>query len=142
METAMKALTIALLVSGLAMTAGASALASDEATAPGATRPKRACFYSHQVNGWREDRASRHDAVYLDVGSHDLYRLEMLGPCFGIDDATVIGVETRSGFGQICDGLDVVLITQGPIGRDRCHVGKITRLTPEERKALSAKRRP
>ncbi|MDO9223635.1 MAG: DUF6491 family protein [Caulobacter sp.] len=137
----MKSLTIALLVSGLALSAGASALASDDPVAPTAT-PKRACFYSHQVHGWREDRVSRHDAVYLNVGAHDVYRLEMLGPCIGIDDATMIGVETRSGMDTICDGVDVVVVTQGPMGEDRCHVSKITKLTPEERKALSAKRRP
>lgn len=136
----MKTLTIAALVAALAMTAGASALASDEAPTP--TPAKRACFYSHQVNGWREDRESRDEVVYLNVSAHDVYRLEMMGPCFGLNDAMTIGVETRSGFSSICDGFDVTLITEGPIGRDRCHVSKITRLTPEERKALSAKRRP
>ena len=142
----MKTLTTAALIAAMALTAGASALASDGATTPAASPvpspAKRACFYSHQVHGWQEDRSGREDVVYLNVSARDVYRLEMLGPCVGINDALTIGVETRSGFDTICDGFDVTLITNGPIGPDRCHVRKITKLTPEERQALSAKRRP
>lgn len=136
----MKTLIIAAMVAGLALTAGASAMASDEATAPDAPK-KRACFYSEQINGWRDDPSTPDDVVYLDVGVHDIYRLDMMGPCFGIRDALSIGVETRGGGSSICDDFDITLITKGPMGPERCHVRKITKLTPEERKALSASRR-
>lgn len=133
----MKTLIIGAMVAGLALTAGASAMASDEATAPGDAPTKRACFYSEQINGWRQNRSTPDDVVYLDVGARDTYRLDMIGPCIGVKDALSIGVETRNG-SNICDGFDVTLITHGPLGPDRCHVRKITKLTPEERKALSA----
>lgn len=138
----MKTLTTACLIVGLALTAGASALASDETAGPAANPPaKRACFFSHQINGWREDRSARDNVVYLDVNAHDVYRLDMFGPCNGINEAFTIGVETRGGGTAICDGLDVTLITNSPIGPFRCPVSKITRLTPEEIKALSASKR-
>ncbi|MCF8505784.1 MAG: DUF6491 family protein [Caulobacter sp.] len=138
----MKTLTTACLVVGLALTAGASALAADETAGPAANPPaKRACFFSHQINGWREDRSARDTVVYLDVNAHDVYRLDMFGPCNGINEAFTIGVETRGGGTAICDGLDVTLITNSPIGPFRCPVSKITRLTPEEIKALSASKR-
>lgn len=136
----MKTLTIASLMAGLALTAGASALAADGA--PAAHPPaKRACFFSHQINGWHEGKSPRDNVVYLDVNAHDVYRLDTFGPCQGINEALAIGVETRSGGTTICDGLDVTLITNSSIGPYRCPVSKITKLTPEEIKALAASKR-
>lgn len=134
----MKTLTIATLVAGLALTAGASAIASDEATGPAAhPTAQRACFFSHQINGWRASRDER--TVYLDVGVKDVYRLDMFGRCNGVDHALTIGVETRGGGSSICDGLDVTLITGETVGPFHCPVSKITKLTPEEVAALPAK---
>lgn len=138
----MKTLMIAGLVAGMALTVGAAALASDDAPAPAADPPaRRTCFFSHQINGWRAGGTPREDVVYLDVGAHDVYRLDTFGPCLGIDEALTIGVETRGGGTTICDGLDVVLITSSEVGPYRCPVSKITRLTPEEIKALTASKR-
>lgn len=137
----MKTLTIASLLAGLALAAGPSALASDEQTAPAAHPPaRRACFFQSQITGWRDGGSSREDVVYLDVNANDVYRLDMFGPCNGIDTALSIGVQTRGG-GAICDGLDVTLIVGGPTGPYRCPVSRITRLTPDEVKALSAAKR-
>lgn len=136
----MKTLTIASLVAGLALTACASATASDEPAGPGAQPPaRRTCFFSSQINGWRE--GPDEDVVYLDIGANDVYRLDMFGRCVGLDSAITIGVETRGGGTSICDGLDVTLITGSPVGPYRCPVSKITRLSPEEIKALTAKKR-
>lgn len=138
----MKTLTIACLVAGLALTAGASATASDQPAGPAAHPPaKRACFFSHQINGWRDGKGSRENVVYLDVNAHDVYRLDTFGSCPGIHEAFTIGVETRGGGDHICDGLDVTLITRDGGGAYRCPVSKITRLTPEEIKALAASKR-
>ncbi len=141
LETMMKTLTIAALITGLALSAGASALAADPAEAPAAAPGKRACFFSHQITGWRDARPRNDRVVYLDVSPHDVYRLDTFGPCPGIESALSIGVETTGASSVICEGLDVVLIVQGPTGPDRCHVSKITRLTPDEVKAAFPKRR-
>lgn len=136
----MKPLTIATLVAGLALCAGASALAADPAPPTAAAPAKRACFFSHQINGWREARPHNDRVVYLDVKTHDVYRLDTFGPCNGIGEAESIGVETSRGSDVICDGLDVTLIVRGPTGPYRCPVSKITRLTPEEVKAAFPKK--
>jgi hypothetical protein len=137
-----KTLIVASLVVGLALTAGASALASEDGQSPAANpTARRACFFSHQINGWREGNSSRDNVVYLDVRARDVYRLDMFGPCNGLNEAISIGVETRGGGTAICDGLDVTLITRSAVGPYRCPVSKITRLTPEEVKALAASKR-
>lgn len=138
----MKTLTVSALVASLALTAGASALAADDAPAPAAHPPaKRTCFFAHQISGWRESRDRSENVVYLDVNAHDVYRLDTFGPCQGLDEALTLGVQTRGGGSTICDGLDVTLVTQSPIGPMRCPVSKITRLTPDEIKALKAEKR-
>jgi len=138
----MKTLTISALVTCLALTAGASALAAEDGAAPAAHPPaKRACFFVHQINGWRESRDRRENVVYLDVNARDVYRLDTFGSCQGLDEALSLGVETRGGGTTICDGLDVTLVTHSPIGPMRCPVSKITKLTPDEIKALKAEKR-
>jgi hypothetical protein len=136
----MKTLTLSALVAGLALTAGASALAANDA--PAAHPPAaRSCFFAHQISGWRESRDRRENVIYLDVNARDVYRLDTFGPCQGLDEALTLGVETRGGGTTICDGLDVTLVTRSPIGPMRCPVSKITKLTPEEITALKAERR-
>lgn len=140
LEIVMKTLTIATLVAGLALSAGASALAAGPATDPAAHPPtRRACFFQHQINGWQESRTRGENVIYLNVNAHDVYRVETFGRCNGVDDALSIGVETRGGANAICDGLDVTLIVHSPIGPQRCPVSRITRLTPDEVKALAKK---
>jgi hypothetical protein len=135
----MKTLSVATLLAGLALTAGASAIASDAPADPAAQPVRRTCFFSSQISGWREGQ--NEEVVYLDVGANDVYRLDMFGRCVGLDSAITIGVETRGGGTSICDGLDVTLITGSPVGPYRCPVSKITRLTQEEIKALTARKR-
>ncbi len=136
----MKTLTLAALIAGLALTAGASALASDDAATPAANPPaKRACFFSHQINGWQESRTRGENVVYLNVNAHDVYRLDTFGPCNGINEAISIGVQTHGGGIAICDGLDVTLVVQEATGPYRCPVSKITKLTPAEIKALKTR---
>ena len=139
----MKTLTIAGFVAGLALMTGASACASDQTPSPAAgPQARRACFFQHQINGWQESKTRDDNVVYLNVNAHDVYRLETFGRCNGVDEAQSIGVETRGGADAICDGLDVTLIVHSPIGPQRCPVSKITKLTPDEVKALKAKKHP
>lgn len=136
----MKTLTIATLVAGLALTAGASAMAADEPTDSAVPPPaRRTCFFSSQISGWQEGPSE--EVVYLDVGANDVYRLDMFGRCVGLESTITIGVETRGGGTSICDGLDVTLITGSPVGPYRCPVSKITRLTEEEVRALTTKKK-
>jgi len=140
----MKTLITATLVATMALAAGASALASDDPPPPGGAppAPQRTCFFSHEINGWHEARPRNDRVIYLDVGANDVYRLDTFGPCGWVNDALSIGVQTTGGSDSICSGLDVTLIVRGPTGPYRCPVSKITKLTPEEAKALSGKKHP
>lgn len=134
----MKTLTMTGLLAALTLTAGAPAVA-DPAAHPAAPR---ACFFAQQISGWRESRDRRENVIYLDVNAHDVYRLDTFGPCHGLEEAQTIGVETRGGGSNICEGLDVTLVMRSSIGPVRCPVSRITKLTPEEIQALAADKRP
>lgn len=133
----MRVLTITALLAGVALTAGASAAADQPTDAP---KPRRACFFADQINGWRQGKDAT--VAYLSVGANKVYRLDMMGRCNDLDTALTIGAETRGGGSSICDGQDVTLITRSPIGPFRCPVRAITLLTPEEAAALPRKERP
>ncbi len=137
----MKTLTLSTIVAGIVIATGASAGATDQTTSPAAhPSAPRTCFFQHQINGWQESKTRGDNVVYLNVKAHDVYRVETFGRCNGVDEAQSIGVETRGGSVAICDGLDVTLIVHSPIGPQRCPVSKITKLTPDEVKALSGKK--
>lgn len=131
-----RTMTIAALVAALGLTAaGATAVASPDAK----PKSERSCFFADRVNGWRADRDEK--TVYLEVGPRDMYRAEMFSRCHGVDEALQIGVRSRGGGSSICDGLDVELIVNGPIGPQTCHVTRLTRMTPQEIEALKARKK-
>lgn len=130
---------IAILASvvGLGFTAaGASAIASPDAAPASADR---SCFFASQVDGWRSEKDEK--TVYLEVGPRKVYRAELFSRCSGVDDALTLGVQARGGGSSICDGMDVELLVSSPIGPQRCHVTKLTKLTAEEIQALKAKKK-
>ena len=129
---------VALSVTALAGVAGlgGTAVSAADADAP---KPARSCFFADQINGWRE---AGDKAVLVNVGANKVYRLDLFGPCDGLDTNFTIGVETRGGGNSICDGLDATIIARSPIGPIRCPVTKVTLLTPEQVAALPKKDRP
>ncbi|MDP1631327.1 MAG: DUF6491 family protein [Caulobacter sp.] len=135
----MKTIAIAGLVAGLVLAGCASAVASQNASAA-QPRVRAACFYANQVSGWRN--GSTEDVVYLNVRAKDVYRLDMLGRCDGVDSALAIGVKTATEGSMICDGLDVSLVVRSSLGPSHCPVSKITKLTAEEVSALSSRKHP
>lgn len=129
----MKTIAIAFAVAGLALAAGASAFAVED-PAPKPASTQRACFFASQVNNWTSDRDEK--VAYLYVGAKDVYRAELFGRCLGLDDALSIGVQSRGGGSSVCDGLDLDLLVESPIGPQRCPVTKLTKLTPDEVAAM------
>ncbi len=127
-----RTILIALSVTALAGVAGLGAAGAS----PAAPKPTRSCFFSDQVNGWRQ---AGDKAVLVNVGAKQVYRLDLFGPCRDLDTNFTIGLETRGGGNSICDGLDATIIASSPIGPMRCPVTKVTKLTPEEIAALPKK---
>ena len=94
----------------IALTAAAAGLMSLSVAAPQVAaaksplepdaKPKRQCFWSHQVNGF----ASRDDRIVnVRVGVKDVYQFEMFGRCNEVDWANKIALVSRGG-SSICTG--------------------------------------
>lgn len=75
-----------------------------------------------RLNGW-----SRIDTTHLMVtaGLHDHYLLTLLQPCFGLDYAFRIAIESRSTLLTRFDDVVVSGIHDGP---ERCRIERIQRL--------------
>lgn len=118
----------------------APAVAQTPEPTPPAAETGRQCFWSNQVNGFAtiDDRS-----VNLRVGVREVYHLEFAGPCPDIDWSNQIGVSS-SGGGQICSGLDAVIVTDGGSGSrpGRCMVRSVRKLTDSEVMALPRGAKP
>lgn len=101
----------------------------------------RACFYSRHIDSFNapDDRT-----VYLRVGVRTVYEVKLFAPCTDVDWNQRIAL-TSHGSDWICEGAGAVgvdIITHSPIGRQRCPVSSIRRLTAEETAALPKRDRP
>jgi hypothetical protein len=120
---------------GFLFTAGLTAAAalSGPATAqpsgapPHSGRPGQSCISPEFIDGISADDTR---TAYLSVGPSDMYRLDMMGPCMNLDwPMTPKKLVNKMGFGDICDGRDMVLI----VGRnERCYVNAMHKMTPAE----------
>jgi hypothetical protein len=124
-----------LAVACLLALAGA-ATAADKPADP----PKRhECFWTRMADGFA---AADEHTLNVRVGMRDVYQFEMFGPCQGIDWNNQIALVSRPG-GMICDGMDAEVISRSPgLGRQRCMVRSVRKLTPEEIAALPKRARP
>jgi len=106
---------------------------------PAGKSPARSCFPASNVSGFR---ASDDKTVYLRVGVKDVYRLDLMSACPNVDWNEHIALLSRGGSSFVCTGLDLDVISSTPIGRQRCPVQTLTKLTPEEAAALPKKAVP
>lgn len=137
----MKTVVTLSAVAALTLTAGVAfafqAPASE--TPAAAAKPQRSCFFASQINGWGAERDEK--TAYLYVGAKDVYKAELFSRCMDLDSALAIGVETRGGGSSICDGLDADLLVRSTMGPQRCHITKITKMTPDEVAAMKASKK-
>lgn len=133
-----------LATAALALIAAAS-LATSLATSPqAADKPQRHggyCFHVHNVNNFA---ATDTETVYVRVGVSEVYRLKLFATCLDLDWVHHLALFTRSS-PFICEGpnpdLDVG-IRSVSIGRQRCPVTDVKKLTPQEVAALPKGDRP
>lgn len=122
----------------LALSAAATPVAVAKSPLEPAAKPKRECFWSHQVNSFASDDDR---IVNVRVGVRDVYQMEMFGPCHDVDWSHEIALVSRGG-SSICSGLDAEIVIRSPIGPQRCQVKNIRKLTEAEIKALPKRARP
>jgi hypothetical protein len=120
----------------VALAAAGSAAAADKPSGPPKTNQ---CFWTRMADGFA---AADEHTLNVRVGVRDVYQFEMFGPCQGIDWANRIALVSRPG-DQICTGMDAEVISHSPgIGRQRCMVRSVKKLTPEEIAALPKRAKP
>lgn len=128
---------------GLAIAAGLSATAASAAqgdVTAKPTKPARQCFYLSDWRGWT---APNKDTLYMKVRGRDVYRVDL---SWGSNQLTWPGTHLVSivrGSDSICNPLDLDLRVSDGMGFSTPIRAKtITKLTPEEVKAIPKKYQP
>jgi hypothetical protein len=105
------------------------------------TKAANQCFWARNVNSFA---APDDHTVYIRVGVRDVYRLDLMISCPDVDWNQRVALESSHGAGgSICNALDAEIISHATgLGRQRCPVKTLTKLTPEQVAALPKRARP
>jgi hypothetical protein len=119
----------------------ASSQTSSPASVPArSSRPQRACFNVRMIDNFN---APDESTVYIRVNVNEVYRLKLFAPCLNVNWDQTIALQNRSGSSWLCDPMDAELLVRDPgVGRQRCLVSEMRKLTPAEVAALPKKSRP
>jgi len=138
----MSRLTKAALVAAVSLMGGGMLVATGGHSQPAPSAPKseQACFWARDINGFN---APDEKTVYIRVGVSELYRLDLMVPCSGLTFRQDIGLEREpSGDSFVCSPMQATVVYRDGGIPQRCPVGAIHKLTPEEATALPKKFRP
>ncbi len=99
------------------------------------------CFLSSDWDGWRSPSPT---VIYLRVGVNNIYRLDLAAPSYELQDADVHLISKVRGSDWICAPVDFDLRLADDHGvlREPLFVKSMTKLTPEEARAIPPKFRP
>jgi hypothetical protein len=124
------------LAAALLLTLGAASTASaaDKASTD-------QCFWARNVTSFA---APDDHTVYVKVNMHDVYRLDLMISCPDVDWNQRVALQSSHGAGgSICSPLDAEIISHAQgIGRQRCPVKAMHKLSPDEIAALPKKAKP
>jgi hypothetical protein len=123
-----------------AATAALLTLAATAASAADTSAPNQ-CFWARNVTSFA---APDDHTVYVRVNLRDVYRLDLMVSCPDVDwNNRVALVSSHGAGGSICNALDAEIVSHATgIGRQRCPVKTLTKLTPEEIAALPKHAKP
>ncbi len=118
-----------------------AALTSSATPPPAKAAVARQCFRSRDITSWR---AVGDRQVNLQVNYRDVYRLDLNGRCTQLNSATeTLAVKSVGAGDEVCSGLQLDVIV--PLDRRLdfpCPVQSMTKLTPDEVKALPKRAQP
>lgn len=126
----------------LAAALSVSAAAQPPPAAPLARPPAPACFWIRNVNNFAAVDTS---TLFVRVGVGQVWRLTMFGNCFNLDWVHGLGLRNRGAGGSVCEGRTPgleVIVRDRALGRQRCPVTDVRRLSPAEVAALPRGARP
>lgn len=117
----------------------ASAVSVPAQATPPHERPA-ACFSAGRFRSWRAPNAR---TIYILVGRHRYYRLDLAGTCPLLLAPGARLVTKFFGSEQVCSPLDWDLaVSLGLEGREPCIVESMTQLTPAQVAGIPKSRRP
>ena len=135
--------TLAPVVFALAavLALGASAQPAPPAAPP--AKHANACFWRRNIENFA---AVDERTLYVRVNVSDVYQLTLFSDCLDLDWVHRVGLRSIGGFEpNICEGanpgVDVVVRDVG-LGRMRCPITQVRKLTPAEVVALPKSARP
>jgi len=127
----------------LGFAASAAALLALGATAVGAAdKPaKDTCFWARNITSFA---APDDHTVYVKVNQRDVYRLDLMISCPDVQFNQRVELQSSRGAGgSICGPLDADIVSHATgLGRQRCPVKALTKLTPDEIAALPKHAKP
>jgi hypothetical protein len=110
-------------------------------SAAAVAQPANQCFFTSQFENWRAPDAR---TINIRVRGNQYYRLGLGSECHALLDPGAYLVTTFRGTSTVCSPLDWDLKVSSGLGSPPlpCFVRTMTRLTPEQAKALTSKERP
>lgn len=99
------------------------------------------CFWKRNIENFVAPNTS---TLYVRVGVNDIYEFKMFPGCFELDWVYHLGVRTY-GSSEICTGPNPnveVFTREAGMGRQRCPVTSVRRLSPAQVAALPKSARP
>jgi len=118
-----------------------SASAQPPPGAPPPSKPAPACFWPSSINNFA---AVDEENLYLRVGIRDVYRAKLFANCLDLDWVHHLALVSH-GSSVLCEGSNLdtdVVVRDVGIGRQRCPVTDLRKLTPDEVAALPKGARP
>jgi hypothetical protein len=132
----MKTSTAIALAAAASLTLFATAHAADKPSDKPAG--KNECFWTRNVTSFA---APDDHTVYVRVNSRDVYKFDLFGSCPDIDWNQRLALVSTSG--SVCNGMDAEIVTRAQgLGRQRCPISHMRKLTPEEIAALPKRAKP
>ncbi len=134
--------TVSNLLRGGLIVAGLAALSTTAVAAdhPAKTNQPRNCFFISQWRGWK---APSDDVLYLGVNLHDVYKVQLSTKTSELQWPDAHLISRTRGSDTVCDALDLELSVADLNGfREPLIATSITKLTPDEVKAIPPKFRP
>ncbi len=99
------------------------------------------CFFSNQFQNWT---APDKNTIYVRVGLHHYYRLDLAAPCQRLTWPGAFLITKLHGSNSICTALDwdLHVATSWRDIPEACIVKKMTALSPDEAEAIPKSSRP
>jgi hypothetical protein len=124
----------------LSLASGALVLGVAASASAQTSKPARQCFTRDQIGAVQPVGDKQ---LNVQVRQRDVYRIDLAIPCPGIrQPARIFDISPISSGASICSGADIRLGVIVSGGRNECVIDKITKLTPDEVKALPNRERP